>query len=265
MQQISNIHIPVGPEWKAATGQLSALVSGRREGMAILPRDVPPAVVSAARSQVALAQDALRPATPGVIMAWLKKLAPMVANAPTDAGSVTASAEGIIEICGDLPAGVWSPAARKAWITQGRDAGGRLPGTFWPRPSELYATLRPIADRIASELDGCRALIAIAESAPEPQRTVPTHQEREAVAAAMAEVRAQQAARDAQDQRVREFGLYMPGNDVSLRGPALIAALRADLPKMSADLREVTERRIAMLEAAQEMAAKLTAGAGDSA
>ncbi|GAA4475538.1 hypothetical protein [Gluconacetobacter asukensis] len=265
MQQISNIHIPVGPEWKPASGQLSALVSGRREGMAILPRDLPPAVVSEAKAQAALAKEALRPASPGVIMAWLKKLAPMVANAPADAGAVTASAEAIIEICGDLPAGVWSPAARKSWITQGRDAAGRLPGTFWPRPSELYATLRPIADRIASELDGCRALIAIAENAPEPARTVPTHQEREAVAAAMAEVRAQQAARDAEEQKLREFGLYMPGNDVSLRGPALIAALKADLPKMSAEMREVTELRIASLQKAHDFAEQIGAGAGDSA
>lgn len=239
--------------YRPAEPAIAALIDARRGGMAILPCDVTPEIAGQAQSQLAAARLAMQPATAQMVMGWLKKLAGMVANAPTDEGAIRASVEAMMEVCGDLPAGVWSIASRQAWCRQPA-VNGRLPGTFWPRPAELYALLRPIADRIAREVEGCKAILAVAAQKPDTQRAPPTEAERKAVAEAMRQVSAERAAREAEEARVRRFGDYMPGNDAALRGWDLIRALEADLPKMTGDMRAFTAERIAVLKVAAEAA-----------
>ncbi|MEZ7136847.1 hypothetical protein [Komagataeibacter sp. SM21] len=253
MNQVSKIRPGVVAAYRPAEPTIAALIDARRGGMAILPRDVTPAVASQARAHLAAARLAMQAASPGMIMAWLKKLSGMVANAPADKGPFAASVEAVVEVCGDLPAGVWCPASRQAWCRQPA-VNGRLPGTFWPRPAELYALLRPVADRIAHEVEGCEAILAVAARKPDTRRAAPTEAERKAVAEAMRQVSAERAAREAEEARVRRFGDYMPGNDATLRGWDLVRALEADLPKMSGEMRGFTVERIAVLKRAAEAA-----------
>ncbi|GBQ45078.1 hypothetical protein [Komagataeibacter europaeus] len=194
MNHVSKIRPGAIAAYRPAEPAVSALIDARREGMAILPRDVTPVVASQARVQLASAQHAMQPASPQMVMGWLKKLAGMVANAPTDEGAVRAAVEAVMEVCGELPAGVWSVTSRQAWCRQPA-VNGRLPGTFWPRPAELYALLRPIADRIAREVEGCKAILAVADQKPDTQRAPPTEAERKAVAEAMRQVSVERAAR----------------------------------------------------------------------
>ncbi|WP_019091729.1 hypothetical protein [Komagataeibacter europaeus] len=253
MNHISKIRPDVIVAYRPAEPAIAALIDARREGMAILPRDVTPVVASQARVQLASAQHAMQPTSPQMVMGWLKKLAGMVANAPTDEGAVRAAVEAVMEVCGELPAGVWSVTSRQAWCRQPA-ANGRLPGTFWPRPAELYALLRPIADRIAREVEGCKAIVALSERKAEAPRPKPTAAERAAVAEKVAQLQREQAEREAAESRVREFGAYMPGNDATLRGWDLVRALEAALPRMTGDLRAVTEERITCLRRAFQAA-----------
>ncbi len=215
--------------------------------------------VRAARAELAKAEADLRPldgdALTNAIANFLGPLNFGVAN-PQDDKSLALREMALRVAAVDLPRCVWSEAALREALSRFK---------FFPAVAEIVDLLGGHAAGLRAHAARLRKIACAQPRREEGPAPAPTEAEKAAVAAAMAKVRAQQGARDAGDRRVREFGLYMPGKDVSLRGPALIAALKADLPKMSADLREVTERRIAMLEAAQEMAAKLTAGAGDSA
>lgn len=109
---------------------LSALLDAVRSNVAIMPRDLTAQRVAEAR---ALAAASVQPATPELIVAWLKKLAMLVVNGP-DAGRARAQAEAMVEICGDLPAAVWCPETRKAWCQQGDK------GKFWPAPPSFTPT-----------------------------------------------------------------------------------------------------------------------------
>ncbi|MFT8720603.1 hypothetical protein [Acetobacter sp.] len=254
MNHVSKFQSGTVAAYRPAEPAIAALIDARREGMAILPSDVTPAIARQAHAQLAAAQQAAHPASPQMVMGWLKKLSGMVANAPTDEGAVRAAVEAVMEVCGDLPSGVWSVTSRQAWCRQPA-VNGRLPGTFWPRPAELYALLRPIADRIGREVEGCKAILAVADLKPTAQRTGPTEAERAAVMVQMDELRRErEAKRKAEEDRVREFGSYMPGNDATLRGWDLVRALEADLSKMTGDMRTFTVERIAVLKAAAEAA-----------
>ncbi|WP_395370756.1 hypothetical protein [Komagataeibacter diospyri] len=253
MNHVAKVRPSIVTEYRPAVPAIAALIDARREGMTILPCNVSPALASQARLQLEQALAAMRPASPQMVMGWLKKLAGMVANAPTDEDAVRAAVEAVMEVCGDLPSGVWSVTSRQAWCRQPA-VNGRLPGTFWPRPAELYALLRPIADRIGREVDGCKAILAVADQKPEGHRVTPTEAERAAVMAKMDELRREREARAAEEARVREFGAYMPGNDATLRGWDLIRALETDLPKMTGEMRDFTFERIAVLKVAAEAA-----------
>ncbi|AQU86205.1 hypothetical protein B0W47_00620 [Komagataeibacter nataicola] len=260
MNHVSKIRPGVVVAYRPAEPAIAALIDARRGGMAILPRDVTPDVASQARAQLAAARLAMQPSTPQMVMAWLKKLAGMVSNPPADEGAIRASVEAIVEVCGDLPAGVWSVSSRQAWCRQAA-INGRLPGTFWPRPAELYALLRTIADRIAHEVEGCKAILAVADRAPDVPRSKPTLAERAAVAAKVAELQRERAEREAAEARISRFGGYMPGGDATLRGWPLVRALEAELPRMTGDLRAVTIERIADLRRAFQAADNLLAEA----
>ena len=135
MNHVTKARPSVVTEYRPAAPAIAALIDAQREGMAILPHDVTAVVASQARAQLEAARQAMRPASPQMVMGWLKKLAGMVANAPTDEGAVRAAVEAVMEVCGDLPSGVWSVTSRQAWCRQPA-VNGRLPGTFWPRPAE---------------------------------------------------------------------------------------------------------------------------------
>lgn len=157
------------------SADLSALLDAVRSNVAIMPRDLTPQRVAEAR---ALAAASLQPATPELIVAWLKKLAMLVVNGP-DAGRARAQAEAMVEICGDLPAAVWCPETRKAWCRQGDK------GKFWPAPAELYAHLLPYAERIRRDAMAAQRVVSLAERSAKPRATV-SAEERRAVAAQMA-------------------------------------------------------------------------------
>ncbi|MFT8723322.1 MAG: hypothetical protein ABF759_12230 [Acetobacter malorum] len=154
---------------------LSALLDAVRSNVAIMPRDLTAQRVAEAR---ALAAASVQPATPEVIVVWLKKLALLVVNGP-DAGRARGQAEAMVEICGELPAAVWCPETRKAWCQQGDK------GKFWPAPAELYAHLLPYAECIRRDAMAAQRVVALAERAAKPHATV-SAEEREAVAAQMA-------------------------------------------------------------------------------
>ncbi|WP_062143453.1 hypothetical protein [Acetobacter cerevisiae] len=115
---------------------LAALADAVRQGVPMLARDLTPERVAEARGVVTLAETD-GPAPEMLIAAWLKKLTALVVNPPADATESANKTRAICEICGDFPAGVWTPETRKAWATQGPQ------GKFWPAPAELYAHLLP--------------------------------------------------------------------------------------------------------------------------
>jgi len=253
MNQISEILPGAIAPYRPCGWNVRALISAKRSGTPLLPRDITPDDVAVAREQARLAAVGMEATTPGVVMAWLKKLVPMVANAPYDEPALVAACEAIVDVCGGLPRGCWTPETRRAWAQQPA-VGGRLPGTFWPRPAELYAHLRPYADAIRVELDGCNHILAIASQPRAEPRRPATDEEKQAVARTMDELRAEAAAAKEREDQIRRFGTIMPAGDVTLRGRDLIASLRNALPRMSPDLRAVTIERIELLERAQEMA-----------
>ncbi|GBQ72626.1 hypothetical protein AA103196_3114 [Ameyamaea chiangmaiensis NBRC 103196] len=256
MNQISEILPCAIAAYRPCGGNVRALISAKRSGTPLLRRDITPDDVAVAREQARIAASGMEATTPGVVMAWLKKLVPMVANAPYDEPALVAACEAIVDVCGALPRGCWTPETRRAWAQQPA-VGGRLPGTFWPRPAELYAHLRPYADAIKVELDGCNHILAIASQPQEEPRRPATDEEKRAVARQMDELRAEAAAAKKREDQIRKFGTIMPGSDVTLRGQALIDALKHALPKMSPGMREVTEARIVMLERNQTLVAEL--------
>ncbi|MFT8439855.1 hypothetical protein [Acetobacter fabarum] len=154
---------------------LSALLDAVRSNVPVTRRDLTAQRVAEAR---ALAAASVQPATPEVIVAWLKKLALLVVNGP-DAGCARGQAEAMVEICGELPAAVWCPETRKAWCQQGDK------GKFWPAPAELYAHLLPYAERIRRDAMAAQRVVSLAERAAKPRATV-SAEERAAVATQMA-------------------------------------------------------------------------------
>ncbi|KAA8387631.1 hypothetical protein FKW31_03010 [Acetobacter sp. DmW_136] len=149
---------------------LSVLLDAVRNSVPLLARDLTPQRISEARR---IAAVALQPADPVLIAAWLKKLAVLVVNGPDEARA-RQQAEAMVEVCGDLPAAVWCPEARRAWARSGER------GKFWPAPAELYAHLLPFAEKIRWQHHAARKLVEMAEAAKEaPQRRTP--EERAAV------------------------------------------------------------------------------------
>lgn len=149
---------------------LSVLLDAVRNSVPLLARDLTPQRISEARR---IAAVALQPADPVLIAAWLKKLAVLVVNGPDEARA-RQQAEAMVEVCGDLPAAVWCPEARRAWARSGER------GKFWPAPAELYAHLLPFAEKIRWQVHAARKVVKMAEAAKEaPKRRTP--EERAAV------------------------------------------------------------------------------------
>ncbi|MFP2873732.1 hypothetical protein ACLEIY_16060 [Acetobacter tropicalis] len=160
---------------------LSALIAAVQRGVPMTVRDLTPALVSEARA-IAEEQNTNVPAQEIIIAAWVKKLIPLTVNPPTDPSDSAAKIGAVCEICGDMPAAVWTPETRKAWVTQGPQ------GKFWPSPAELYAHLQPYADKLRRNIEGCRRIVRLAERAGKREEGV-SAEERAAVARKMAEWR----------------------------------------------------------------------------
>ena len=165
-----------GPE---LSDDLSAVAQAVQRGVPMLARDLTPKRVAEARAIVAAG---LGPASAVHVASWLKALGALTVNAPDSRERAAEICAVILEICGDMPAAVWCPETRKAWVTQGER------GKFWPAPAELYAHLQPYAEKLRRDVAGCRKIVELAERAGKREDGV-SEEERKAVAAKMAEWR----------------------------------------------------------------------------
>lgn len=242
--------LPPSPDLQAVLDVLGA-------GVPLTRRDLTPERVSEARQ---VTQTALSPATPELILSWLKSLTRFVVNAP-DERTAQQQACSLAEICGDLPAGVWTPAAWRAWCRQGER------GKFWPAPAELYDHLRPAADRIRRNVAAAGRIVAMAASPREegPTRADMTPEQREAVRQKAARAAETLRRQSEEDEKIRRHGAWMPPGAEGLAGRPLAEALRRALPGLSGDLLAMTRQRVDVLERAADMADAFAAGCAEIA
>ena len=137
----------------APSASLDAMLWAMRSGIPTIARDLTSERVQEARAIVAAGCG---PADPRVVLSWLTNLAATIVNAPVFENAPE-KVSAILEVCEDLPAGVWTRETRLAWVRQGER------GKFWPAPAELYAHLRPYADRITRQFEGCQRIVRMAE------------------------------------------------------------------------------------------------------
>ncbi len=209
---------------------LSVLLDAVRNSVPLQVRDLTPQRVAEAR---AVAGVALQPADPVLIAAWLKKLAALVVNGPDEARA-RQQAEAMVEVCGDLPAAVWCPEARRAWARSGER------GKFWPAPAELYAHLLPFAEKIRWQVHAARKVVKMAEAAKEaPKRRTP--EERAAVE------RAVNAWKERQPVQPKDAVKRMQPDQTSLR--QRISEYRRQLETAAPEARVWLEPLITNLEA----------------
>ncbi|WP_215762210.1 hypothetical protein [Acetobacter sp. P1H12_c] len=175
------------------SADLAAVLAAMQSGVPMTTRDLTQARVAEARA-IASAQGVTDPAPEIVIAAWAKKLIPLTVNPPTEPADSASKISAICEICGEFPAGVWTPETRKAWVTQGPQ------GKFWPAPAELYAHLLPYAERLRRNVEGCRKIVRLAERVGKRDEGV-SEEERAAVAAKMAAWRAQRPGAEPERRR----------------------------------------------------------------
>lgn len=110
-------------------------------GSGLIPPDRALPLIDEASRHLAWIRSRMSPADERSMFLWMCRLAPMVVNPPATEDAIRASANALIEICGSIPGIAWSRHSREAWVQQGRDASGNLPGKFWPCPAELYELL----------------------------------------------------------------------------------------------------------------------------
>ncbi|GBR03917.1 hypothetical protein [Acetobacter oeni] len=231
---------------------LSAVIDVMQSGCALTARELTPSRVLEAREIVASGARMTEAAGPLIVSAWLKKLAPLVRNAPSSSAEASGYARMATEICGDLPAGAFTEEGRKAWVRQGEK------GTWWPSIAELYAHLNRFGEPLRRQVIGARRIVEMAQRKPgAPSRQKPTDEEKAAVRAGLDELHAERRAREEDERKIREHGAWMPDDCTGLTGVALSEGLRRHLPELSGDRLEVTRRRIEAIEAATTMAAAL--------
>jgi hypothetical protein len=110
---------------------------------------------------------ALLPAPTEIIRVWLSTLAKSMVPGPINADGLF---EGLLDACGDLPAPVWSAAARRELLRT---------YTFLPGVAEIYAVLQPIAAQLLGQLQGLERVARASPGTrkppsepPEPYRPV---------------------------------------------------------------------------------------------
>lgn len=146
------------------------------------------------------------------------------------------------------PALVWSKATLRA-------AQRRF--KFFPSVAELVAMLEeqiaPMRDRVA------QVRIVSRQEPPKPPkpRPRPTDAERKAVAEQMAAYQAEKKAQRDNEERIRNYGTYMPPGAEGFTGWQLIAALKTTLNNLDGDLHAVTEQRINEMEWRFKMAEQM--------
>ena len=169
----------------SASPALSAALGEVAAGRDVLGAGLPAPVIAEARAALALAP--VRPAGPRMLLEWLRPVVVAVRN-PPDRQRAEDFAAALAAACCDLPADLWGAEALRAGLRDWK---------FWPSVAEVRAVVRaagaaPLARRSALRL------IASARSRPDPApRTPPTEEQKRAVAALLAPLRALRRPRDA--------------------------------------------------------------------
>ena len=208
-----------------------ALGDAVMRGVPMLRRDLTLERVAEAHC---IATQALEPASPVLVTAWLNSLSEVVVNAPDVAGMAGEKCKIICEICSDLPAGVWTRETMMAWARSGER------GKFWPAPAELYAHLLPFAEKIRWQVHAARKVVKMAEAAKDaPKRRTP--EERAAVE------RAVNAWKGRQPVQPKDAVKRMQPDQPSLR--QRIAEYRRQLETAAPEARAWLEPLITNLEA----------------
>lgn len=213
---------------------LMAVADVIASGVALSRRDLTPERVSEARAMIATADRMLEPASPELIVAWLKRLAPMVRNAPSTQEDAWMFSVHVADICDDIPAAAFNEESRKAWIKQGEK------GTWWPAVAELYAHLKPFGDRARRQISGARRIVSAAASKPPETRQAPSPEERAAVAAKMEAFLREKSSQEAGGSGGYEFG--SSAQSERLRELAKGATVGASAPSASQRLAEYRQQ-----------------------
>lgn len=230
---------------------LMAVADVIASGVALSRRDLTPERVSEARAMIATADRMLEPASPELIVAWLKRLAPMVRNAPSTQEDAWRFSVHVADICDDIPAAAFNEESRKAWIKQGEK------GTWWPAVAELYAHLKPFGDRARRQISGARRIVSAATSKPPEARQAPSPEERAAVAAKMEAFIREKSSQEAREEAERKFGMWVPEGAQNASGRDLIELLRGVIPSLSGLHREIVEERVEMMMKRDRMLAEM--------
>lgn len=198
------------PSFVPASGRLGATISAARHGSSIWP--LAPQTEQEAWSHLHALQPLLAPAAETQMLAWLRKLAPAVVNAPTDPREIQAKAAAIWDLCGDFPCAVWCDETRRSWLrTQPQ-------GKFWPAAGELFTHLEAFAAALSNDRAGCEKILAAGsarqEDAPAPKEDP---LERQAVTDLMRAWRGEQKARQTAEaiaaEKSRPIAKATPVND----------------------------------------------------
>ncbi|MFT8896287.1 MAG: hypothetical protein ABF968_04910 [Acetobacter sp.] len=230
------------------SSDLLAVAEVLSSGTQLCRRDLTPSRVSEARAMLETADLMLAPPSPVLVVAWLKKLAPLVKNAPSTQGEAERYSRQIVDVCDDIPAAAFNEEARKAWVKQGDK------GVWWPAVAELYAHLKPFGERAKRQISGARRIVAATERKDaEPARRKPSPEERAAVAAQLEALRAEQAQQKALDEAIAEFGSWTPDGAENLSGDALADFLEGVIPSLDGLKRKVTEMRVEELRISAAM------------
>lgn len=207
-------------------------------------------VIAEAQSILPALEAAMRPANARVVLEaaerMLISLNGAVAN-PFSVDAARARACLLADVAQDLPSGVWDQSTDRALLRACK---------FMPSVAEmvelLEAQVQPLRDKIAK-------VRMIAASGPDrtEDREPLTPEEIERRRKILADRKAELEAQTREEDRIRKHGNHTPAGAEGLTGLDLANALKRALPAMSGDLREVTERRIAMLEQNAALIAQL--------
>lgn len=147
----------------------------------------------------------------------------------------------------DLPAASWHENVDRKLLKTFR---------FMPSVAEIVQTLEAETQALRDKIARVR-MIAAHSAAPEPEPSRPSPEEIERRRRVLAERRAELAAQEREEAKIREHGSHTPAGAEGLTGLDLAEALKRALPSMTPDLADVTRQRIAMLEQAAAMIAAM--------
>lgn len=128
-------------------GELAYTLARYTAGEAMNLADLPEAMVAAALKALPAARLCCAPSTPAHIQSWMEVVAISVGMHAPEPLQRNARIALVMETCGDLPAGCWTPASR---VHFARERGARA--AWFPTDGEIDAVLRPFAWRLRRTL-----------------------------------------------------------------------------------------------------------------